>query len=144
VDEVLVPDYILPFHKRTLTDMQTNCSSFQALVSLSTLKTRVDQVAGPSSGSDVDIPEMDDVIILAFLQRPSLLTMDLIQNVIIWKGQMKSYLTLEDILSQNLQRHILHTSLLMFSMKLTKSVGQYQRSTPTMMLLQLHLVTPYL
>src|SRR5882762_8366201 len=63
VDEVLAPDFVLSFHKRTLEDMQTNGSSFQALVSLSTLKTRVDKVAPPEE-SDIDPPEMDEVIIV--------------------------------------------------------------------------------
>ena len=39
VDEVLVPDFVLSFHKRTLKDLQANNTSFQALVSLSTLRT---------------------------------------------------------------------------------------------------------
>src|ERR1700683_4230011 len=62
VDEVLVPDFVLSFHKRTLKVLQANNTSFQALVSLSTLRTRVEKVAIQRE-SDIDPPEMDDVIV---------------------------------------------------------------------------------
>ena len=62
VDEVLAPDFVLSFHKRTLENMQTNGSSFHALVSLSTLRTYVEKVAIPAH-SEIEPPVMDDVVI---------------------------------------------------------------------------------
>jgi len=66
VDEVLAPDFVLSFHKRTLENMQTDGSPFHALVSLSTLRTRVDKVA-TTAYSEIEPPVMDDIII----ERPS-------------------------------------------------------------------------
>ena len=62
MDEVLAPDFVLSFHKRTLENMQTNGSSFHALVSLSTLRTYVEKVAIPAH-SEIEPPVMDDVVI---------------------------------------------------------------------------------
>src|ERR1700683_5454859 len=55
VDKVLAPDFVLSFHKRTLENMQTNGSSFHALLSLSTLRTYVEKVAIPAH-SEIEPP----------------------------------------------------------------------------------------
>jgi hypothetical protein len=75
VDKVLAPDLVLSFHKSTLENMQTNRSSFQALITPFTFKTCVDKVAPPKE-SDIDPPEMDEVIIV----QPSLSGSEEIQS----------------------------------------------------------------
>jgi hypothetical protein len=63
IDEVLVPDFILSFHKQTLCNVQAGRPSFEVLVSLSALKTRVEKV--PASGtSAIQAPLMDDIPVI--------------------------------------------------------------------------------
>jgi hypothetical protein len=63
VDEILVPDFLLSFHKQTLQEVQAGQQSFEVLVPLSALKTQVDKVAPvQTSMSGIDPPVMDDAL----------------------------------------------------------------------------------
>jgi hypothetical protein len=148
VDEVLAPDFVLPFHKRTLEDMQTNRSSFQALVSLSTLKTHVDKVTPPEE-SDIDPSEMDEVIIV----QPSLSGSEQIQSDDGLDSE-SDYVDDTNILSHDFQEYsqsafsdsnVLPSRVLanVFH-EIDKVCPTISKSTPTIMLLPLPLVIPYL
>jgi hypothetical protein len=47
VDKVLVPDFILPLHKETLEEVQANQPSFNVLVTMSSLRSRIEREPAP-------------------------------------------------------------------------------------------------
>jgi hypothetical protein len=66
IDKVLVPDFILPLHKETIEEVQANQPSFNVLVTMSSLRSRIEREPAPEI-SALEPALMDNVAI----ERPS-------------------------------------------------------------------------
>jgi len=64
VDEVIVPDYMLSFHKKTIQDVQAGRPDFEILVALSNLKTRSPHVPSLLPGTEAPPQVMDEVSLI--------------------------------------------------------------------------------
>jgi len=64
IDEVLVPDYILPFYKKTIQEVQAGQPAFDILVTLSSLKTRSPHIPPLLPGTAAPPAVMDDVSLI--------------------------------------------------------------------------------
>lgn len=62
INKVIAPDFILPFHKQSLGNVQAGRPSFEVLVNLSSVRTRVDRVAA-TEHSDAESAVMDEVTV---------------------------------------------------------------------------------
>ena len=64
IDEVIVPDYILPFYKYTIQKVQAGQPTFDILVSLSSLKTSSSHIRLLLPGAKAPDAVMDDVTLI--------------------------------------------------------------------------------